>query len=185
VTVTEAASDEPFFELLEEGAIDLAFVYLPACEGPFDVSELIRAPWALAVRADSELGRRGTPPAASELTRLPLIGPKVARVSESVEVRLAAEAGTPRVALRTDVAETALALVSAGLGAAIVLRLAVDEHHPSITLLDLGELLPPLGIGVAWHRSRRLSGPVAAFRDAVRDVCDRDAPRRRRAFEIV
>jgi DNA-binding transcriptional LysR family regulator len=93
------------------------------------------------------------------------------RTSPSVEARLRAELGNTQVVFRSNVAQTAQALAAAGVGAAVVPLLAVDERDPRTTVLELGDLLPPLAFGLVWHRNRHLSGPAAEFREVVRQVC--------------
>ena len=51
----------------------------------------------------------------------------------------------------------------AGMGAALVPRLTVDEADPGIATVDLGERLPPRLIGIAWHRDRRRTRAAEAF----------------------
>jgi DNA-binding transcriptional LysR family regulator len=178
VAVIEAPSDESFFGLIRDGTVDLAFTCLPVEDGPFEHCELLRVPWVLVTRADAELARQVAAPTAADLSRLALIGANTARIGRSVEERLIGEAGEPRVVFRSDVAETAQALAAAGVGAAIMPRLAADEHDPRTAVIDLGDLFPPLSIGLTWHRNRRLAPAVASFRDLTREVCGGEAQRR-------
>jgi DNA-binding transcriptional LysR family regulator len=173
VTAVEATTDRPFFDLLRHGRIDIAFTCLPVKDGPFASCELMRVPWVLVVPRDSELSASPTP---ADLARLPLVGANTARLGSSLEKRLRAEVGELRIAFRSDVPETAQALAAAGVGAAIVPRPAADESDPRTRVVDLGALVPPLRLGLAWHRDRRLSSTVEEFRESARRACSQDEP---------
>jgi DNA-binding transcriptional LysR family regulator len=178
VNATEAATDTPLYDLLQEGEIDLAFTCLPGEEGPFDTCEILRVPWVLVVRADTELGTRSSPLSIAELSGLALIGAATARLRPALENGLCT-AGAPRIVFRSDMAETALGLAAAGVGAAVLPRLAVDGRDPRLRLIDLDDLVPPMILGLAWQRQRRLPGAVEEFRDLVQELCRTQAPGRR------
>jgi DNA-binding transcriptional LysR family regulator len=171
IATSEAVNDEPLFELLREGSVDLAFANLPPEPGPFSFWELLRVPWTLLVPADSELAIRGDPPTPADIAGLRLIGPKSARADPWAGSRMAGEPGAPDVVFRSDVPHTVQALVAGGLGAAIMPALAVAEDDPHVAAIPLGDLVPPLSVGVVWLSHRRLTGAVEQFRDAVHDVC--------------
>jgi DNA-binding transcriptional LysR family regulator len=171
VVVTEAVTDMPFFDLVRDGSLDLAFAHLPPEHGPFITREILPVPWVLVVSAGSELAGRETPPTAAEIARQPLIGLKSPRLASLVEEQLRAEAGPPRVVFRSDMAETAQALAEAGVGAALMPRLAVEERNPRTAMIDLGHLVRPLILGLIWHRGRRLPPTVLEFADIVRRAC--------------
>src|ERR671936_384060 len=62
VTLTESADDTELLSDVERGELDLAFADLPLVDGPFESVELLRDPYVLVVRRDSELADRPTPP---------------------------------------------------------------------------------------------------------------------------
>jgi DNA-binding transcriptional LysR family regulator len=171
VAAVEKTSDSALFDVVREGAVDLALTHLPAESGPFDTSPLLRMPWVLVVPAGAEIATRGHPPSASELARLPLVIVQTPRTSPSVEARLRAELGSTQIVFRSSVAQTAQALAAAGVGAAVMPSLAVDERDPRTAVIELGDLLPPLAFGLVWHRNRHLSAPAAEFREVIRQVC--------------
>ena len=167
VTAAEASTETPLAELVDGGAVDVSLTCLPAEPGPFEVRELVRVPWVLVVAADSEVAGAGTPLTAADIARLPLIVARSGRVGAAIEARLAEQAGPLHVVFRSRGGESAQALVAAGVGAALAPRLAIDEHDPRTTVIDVGNVLPPLPIGLAWHRNRRLGEAVVEFRELV------------------
>src|SRR3989442_432861 len=68
----------------------------------------------------------------------------------------------PNVVFRSDDNGTVQSFVAAGLGSALMRRLAVDAGDPRVTVIAVDEL-PPRRIGVAWHRDRYRSPAFDAF----------------------
>lgn len=168
VAVVEATTDAPLFTQLRQGRIDVAFAYLPPEEGPFAVCELLKVPCALVVPAGGALSRQ------RDLARLPMIGAKTARYGAPLEAHLRSRLGNLQIVFRCDVADTAQALVAAGVGAAIVPRLAVTADDERVDIVSLGDLVPDLTLGLVWHQARRLPGAVQDLRDAVRQSMSGD-----------
>jgi DNA-binding transcriptional LysR family regulator len=176
VTLVESANDNDLIELVERGELDLAFVMLPVRAGPFEVAELMRDPYVLLVQAGSPLAKRERPPALREIAELPLIGHRQCRTTHEIESRVRMSGREARIVFRSDDNGTVQGLVAAGMGAALVPRLTVDESDPSITVIELGERLPPRLIGIAWHRDRLRTPAAEAFAEAAADVCARFQP---------
>jgi DNA-binding transcriptional LysR family regulator len=160
----EAASDELLLERLAEGSIDLTFTHLPVDRERFETCELVRIPWVLVVAVATEID---APATVAELARLPLIMPRSERAGAPIEERLRAARPTLRVVFRFDVPQTAVELAAAGVGAAIVPRFAVEADEARTTAIDLGALLPPAALGLAWPRGRAQSTAVAELREVV------------------
>jgi DNA-binding transcriptional LysR family regulator len=164
----EAATDEPLFDLLSQGSIDLAFAHLPPKPGPFASCELLQAPWVLVVPADSGLALSGAAPTVEQIARLPLIGLS-SGTDPWRETALGTQIPDPQIVARLDGADIAQALTGAGVGAAIVPQLAVHED-PRTVALDLGHLLAPASIGLVWLRHRKLDPAAVEFRQVARMV---------------
>jgi DNA-binding transcriptional LysR family regulator len=63
-------------------------------------------------------------------------------------------------------------LVAAGLGAAIVPRVAADERRIETEVVDLAEgVIAPRSIAAVWSRLQPLSRDAAAFVEAARSAC--------------
>lgn len=168
VQLTESASDAELLELVERGKLDLTFADLPLTDGPFEAEELLRDPYVLVVPADSPLADRDAPPGRAEIARLDLIGFRQCR---SLNQIAAAVPGGLRFVFRSDHNGTVQGLVGAGVGAALIPRLAADPNDDRMVLVDVGSRFPPRLIAIAWHRDRYRTDAARAFVDAARAVC--------------
>jgi DNA-binding transcriptional LysR family regulator len=153
---------------LRRGSIDLAFAHLPAQAGPFASCELLQVPWALVVPAGTELAQRESPPTLEEIARLPLIASSSGSAPWS-DPLLGGRVPEPQIVARFDGAQIVQALAGAGVGAAIVPRLAVHED-PRTAVLSLDHLLPPASLGLVWLRLRELDAAAQQFRQVARNV---------------
>ena len=163
----EAAADLPLYDAVERGDVDLSFVELPLPPGPFEAFELMSDPYVLVVRRDSPLAR-----SESVLPDLdvPLIGHTECRGLARVEAQLRARGVEPEFAFRSDVNATIQALVGAGVGAAVLPALAVDETDELTTMRELPGI-PPRVLAIARHRDRYHSAAAQAFVTAAQAVC--------------
>jgi DNA-binding transcriptional LysR family regulator len=171
IQLTEDASDPHLLELVERGELDLTFMVLPVPDGPFEAVELLTDPYVLLVQADSPLARRRTPPTLAEAAKLPLIGARQCRCQHQVEAHLEARGHAPRVVFHSDDNGTIQGLVAAGVGAALVPRLAVEPGHEGTVVLDLHPGIPPRVIAIAWHRDRYRSPAARAFVETAVELC--------------
>jgi DNA-binding transcriptional LysR family regulator len=169
VVARESGTDTPLYDLLRRGSIDLAFAHLPAQDAAFESCELLEVPWALVVPAGSELADREEPPTLDEIARLPLIGSSSDSAPWS-DSALGERVPDPQIVARFDGAQIVQALAGAGVGAAIVPRLAVHED-PRTAVVGLEHLLPPARLGLVWLRLRELDPAVQQFRQVARNVC--------------
>jgi DNA-binding transcriptional LysR family regulator len=169
VVARESGTDKPLYDLLRRGSIHLAFAHLPAPEAAFESCELLEVPWALVVPAGSELAERDAPPTLDEIARLPLIGSSSDAAPWS-DSELGERVSDPQIVARFDGAQIVQALAGAGVGAAIVPRLAVHED-PRTAIIPLEHLLPPARLGLVWLRLRELDPAAQQFRQVARNVC--------------
>jgi DNA-binding transcriptional LysR family regulator len=65
------------------------------------------------------------------------------------------------------------ALVGAGVGSAIIPRLAVDATDPSTAIVEFADEMPvqPRLISLFWHRDRYRSPAAQGFVDATVEIC--------------
>jgi molybdate transport repressor ModE-like protein len=169
---TEAAADVPLYEAVERGDVDLSFVELPTPPGPFETVELMADPYVLVVRSDSPVTT------LDDLGSVPLIGHTECRGLARVEAQLRARGLDPEFAFRSDVNATIQALVGAGVGAAVLPALAVDQSDRLTTMRDLPGI-PPRVLAIVRHRDRHHSAAAQAFVAAAQSVCAGLAPSRR------
>jgi DNA-binding transcriptional LysR family regulator len=171
IRLVESTDDRELLRLVERGEADVTFCVYPLEPGPFEALELMRDPYVLVVAADSPLADREKAPTLPEILDLPLISYRSCRTTQRVEERLRLAGREPNVVFRSDDNGTVQALVAAGTGVALVPRLTVDPADDTITVIDLGERVPPRLIGIAWHADRQLTSAARAFIDAARAVC--------------
>jgi DNA-binding transcriptional LysR family regulator len=167
LTLTESADDLELLDLVERGGLDLTFSDLPLVEGPFDSVELLRDPYVLVVAAGSELAQRDAPPTIREIAELDLIGHKHCRTLAHVE---ASSRRPLHFVFRSDHNQTVQALVSSGVGSALVPRLTMDPEDETTTLIELPKVAPRL-IALAWHRDRYRTPAAQAFVETAQEVC--------------
>jgi DNA-binding transcriptional LysR family regulator len=170
IRLANPSNDDRLLELLERGEIDVTFTVLPVPEGPFEGVELIEDPYVLVVRLDSPLATRRQAPTLADIGELPLIGFPFCRGSMHGEERLRAAGFEPNVVFRSDDNGTLVGLVAAGVGVALVPRLIV-EPRPDVAVREVGSLVPPRVLAIAWHRDRYRSRATEAFVETARAVC--------------
>src|SRR2546421_599193 len=156
---------------IERGELDLTFTVFPLQQGPFEAVELLRDPYLLVVSANSTLSRMHQPFKLDQLADVPLIGPRMCISGEQLEARMRGFGVEPRVIFRSDDNGTVQGLVGAGVGAALLPRLAIDPTDRTTRTLTLGPDVPPRVICVAWHRDRYRSPAARAFVETARSVC--------------
>ena len=168
----ESPTDAGLFELVERGELELSFADLPLHPGPFESVELMDDPYVLVVPAASPLAQCG-PAGLDEIAELPLIGHWTCRVLPRVEAELRAQGVEPNFVFRSDIIGTVQALVGAGVGNAIVPRLAVDFADEQVCVVDLAPDVPvqPRVVALFWHHDRYRSPAAHGFVEAAREVC--------------
>ena len=168
----ESPTDAGLFDLVESGELELSFADLPLRDGPFDSVELMRDPYVLLVSAGSPLTKSGRV-SLGDVAELPLIGHTTCRVFPRVEAELRAQGAEPNIVFRSDIIGTVQALVAAGVGIAIVPRLAVDTADDRTRMLQLGSDMPvsPRLIALFWHRDRHPSPAALGFVEAAKGIC--------------
>jgi DNA-binding transcriptional LysR family regulator len=170
--VVETGADQELFGLIERGELDLTFADFSLWEGPFEAVDLLRDPYVLLVQADSPLAQRRRPPTLAEISELPLIGYRQCRSTKLVESHFHDRGLRPEFVFRSDDNGIIQAMVSAGLGVAVLPRLAVEFNDPSVFVLPLGDLVPPRRLVLLWHADRYRSPAAHAFTDTAVQVCE-------------
>ena len=100
---------------------------------------------------------------------MPLI---VCAQSDAVDGFCQAHGVTAQIRYRIDDNQTLVGLAAAGLGAALLPRIAVDPARPDVAEVELTTDLPSRTIALAWHRDREQPQFVRALIDVARQVCD-------------
>lgn len=77
----------------------------------------------------------------------------------------------PRYVFRSDENGTVHGLVAAGVGIAIVPRLAVNANDERVIALELGPGVTPRVIALAWHRDRHRTVAAQALAELASELC--------------
>jgi DNA-binding transcriptional LysR family regulator len=162
VVVDETPFD-PELTSLERGAHDVAFGVLPLPEGPFQATIVLTDPWVLVAEAGSPLVRRGTLRTLRELRGLNVIASRSTLEAPPCLNCLRAAGVNPSQALRSENDSVVQAFAAAGLGVAVMPRLAVNPADDRVSTVELGELIPPRRIAIAWHEDRTPHPSLDAF----------------------
>lgn len=156
---------------VESGEFDLSFVPLPLPEGPFALRRLLDDPYVFVAAA-------GAPEAAldsitlRQVIRLPLIGVRDEIEAQELETILRRTGVEPSFVFRSNDNPTIQGFVAAGLGYAVLPRLAVDEDDPEIAVLPISTTVPPRRLGIIWHVDRQLPPTAHRFVELAAEVCD-------------
>ena len=171
IQLSESASDDELEARLERGEVDLSFVMLPMREAPLESAQLLVDPYVLLVPADSPVSGRAKPPSLREIAKEPLIGYRQCRSMAVVENAIRRAGGEPRIVFRTDDNGTVQGLVGAGVGVALVPRLTLQPTDGVVDVIEMGDVVPPRLIGIAWHRDRYRTPAARAFVQTAQDLC--------------
>jgi molybdate transport repressor ModE-like protein len=163
VELAEALHDLDFLRSLERGVMDVAFVDLPLPPGPFETAPVLTDPYVLVAQAGSEQARMCPPRSLAELARLPLVAFRACKRIDSVAGQLRAIGVEANVVLRSDYNEAVQGYAATGLGVALMPRLAVNFDDERTVAIELGDLVPPRQIAVAWHGDRAPSEAAKAL----------------------
>ena len=156
--------------MLEQRSLDLAFAVLPLPPETFEWVELFADPFVALVEARSPLAQRGHV-SIEELAERPLICFRSCRVTQMTLDRLRAEGREPDVVFCSDQNETLQGAAAAGLGAALLPELAVDERDQRLRRVRIVPEIGPRVIAAVWRADEDLAPAAAALVDAARDVC--------------
>jgi DNA-binding transcriptional LysR family regulator len=169
VRLQEAPYEDELLAMVERGSLDFTFALVPP-EGPFEHIELIRDPYVLLTQAGSALAQRESAPTLAEIGRLPLVA--YSRSTYGIEALLRARGIEPHVVFRSDESGAVQRMVAAGIGSALIPRLAIDAGIAGVVALDASRRVPDRQIGLAWHRDATLPEAADDFVAAVRARCD-------------
>ena len=169
VRLQEAPYEDELLALVERGRLDFTFALVPP-EGPFEHIELLRDPYVLLTQEGSPLAQREIAPTLSEIGRLPLVA--YSRSTYGIEALLRSRGIAPHVVFRSDESGAVQRMVAAGIGSALIPRLAIDPGITGVVALDASRRVPARQIGLAWHRDATLPEAATDFVAAVRARCE-------------
>jgi len=172
VTLKESPASRLLLAALIRGELDLALAEAPLPKGPLDAVPLCADSFVAVLQAGAPLADRRRPVACEELARLPLIAHAPTR--EHVEEQLRVHGVQPRFVLEAGTGAAVQGLVAAGLGAALLPRLATDERRQETVVLELEPgLIASRTVAVVWSRMEPPRADASTFVEAARAACDR------------
>ena len=130
----------------------------------------MRDSYVLLTQAGSALAQRESAPTLAEIGRLPLVA--YSRSTYGIEALLRARGIEPHVVFRSDESGAVQRMVAAGIGSALIPRLAIDRSIRGVVALDASRRVPARQIGLVWHRDATLPEAAEDFVAAVRARCD-------------
>lgn len=163
IEVGETLLDLDLLKSLERGALDFAFGILPLPEGPFQRTVIVNDPWVLVAQAGSVHAALSAPLTVREVAELPLVCFRSPSAIAPALESLQALGIEPNIVLRSDYNDVVQEFAAAGVGVALMPRLAVNRYDDRTMTIDLSTLIPPREIAIAWHRDRRPSEAFDAF----------------------
>lgn len=173
MTTSEREDEQRLLDELEQGELDLAFSELPLPEERFAFVELLEDPCVLLVPAKSPLAERPNPPALHEIATLPLVARAGSRLQQRVDAHLLLQ-GRGRPCVQRAGSDAAVcALVSGGVGAAILPRLSVDTADSGTVAIQLDGVFAPRVLVLAWQAKRGLAPAGRRFRAAALEASAR------------
>jgi DNA-binding transcriptional LysR family regulator len=173
VTLNEATTSRALLASLIRGELDLALAETPLPKGPLEAALLCSDRFVAVIQAGSPLAKRQHPVSCAELGRLPLVAHVPSR--EHVEEQLRVHGVEPRFVLEAGTGAAVQGLVAAGLGAAVLPRLAVDDRRPETVVLELEDgAIANRMVAAVWSRMQPPRSDASAFVEAARSACASD-----------
>jgi DNA-binding transcriptional LysR family regulator len=169
IELRESHLDRELASMVERGELDVAFVQLPLENPSLETLQVLRDEYVLVTAPGSPIGA-GHRPTLREIAEQPLIGYRNCRATEILVDQLRATGREPHFVMRSDENGVVQGLAGAGIGVALVPRLAVDENDDSVRIVELGPRIAPRIVGIARHRDRYHSAAARAFVATALDV---------------
>ena len=164
VEVVEALSELDHMRAVDQRVLDLAFTLVPLPPGRFETCPVLHDPWVLVVQSGSELSERARRARdLRALGALPLVCFRAPRAIDAVLGRFRDAGVEPNVVLQSDYNDAVQEAAAAGRGVALMPRLCVNRSDGRTAIVELGDLVPPREIAVAWHSDRGASDALEAF----------------------
>jgi DNA-binding transcriptional LysR family regulator len=167
--LTESVTDIEVVDKVERAELDLAFAVEPLRAGPFETRALLLDPFLLMLPAGATVQDLATG-ATDGRARVPVVCFRSCPSTRIVLTYLRECGIEPDVVLASDQNETLQGAVEAGLGAAVVPRLALDLSNDATEWFELGPDAPARQVSLIWHSQRALPPAAHAFVEVAREV---------------
>jgi DNA-binding transcriptional LysR family regulator len=163
IEVQESHSDAVLADLVERGHLDLSFVQMPLDNPWLDTRLVLEDDYVLVSSAASDFAAGGKCPSLREIGEQPLIGYRNCRATEIVVDQLRAAGREPHFVFRSDENGVLQGLAGAGIGVAVLPRLAVEPGDETVRITNLSPKIQRRKVGIAQHRDRYHSAAARAF----------------------
>jgi LysR family hydrogen peroxide-inducible transcriptional activator len=165
IRVREAVPARAIGEAVAAGRADLGVIHLPGVVPGLAMRELMTEEMAVVAPAGHPLTRRTSPPALADLADEDFVWvPEGTTEEHPIYAACLAAGFRPRIACVSGSASGMQALVAAGLGIALLPRLAL--HPPEgAEVVELAPPRPTRTLALVWQEDGMLSHAAAAFRD--------------------
>lgn len=175
--IVEEMSDSDVERHVLDGELDLGFTVIPVAHSQLAGIDLVADPWALLLSAEqppiAATDRAGLD--VADLDDLPIVGAFNCRGFQHALSHLQGMGIRPHVAQQAHDNALIQGLAAAGVGAALLPRLAYTPD-PRLIVIPIEDVIPPRRVGLSWRADVPLSAPAQALADAAREVCAGLAP---------
>ena len=166
VRLFESDDDEELARRVVDESLDLSFLIGPRDHPDLEVVELCRDPFVALLPADDPRAERPDRPLrALDLDGAPLIGQQDCACQRLIDGGLRDLGVCPEYVFRTNDNAAVQAMVRAGMGAAVMPRMAVDARDPGVRVMTMNPPLAPRQILVATRKDRTVSAAARRFID--------------------
>jgi len=159
IVLFENDSEDVLVDRLRDGELDLTFT-VTTLDGELTTVELFRDPFLVVCPLDSAIVPRRGPVPVERLADVPMVGQPITTCSLQVERSLLQHGVESQVVFRSADNGAVQAMVAAGVGHAVMPRLALDESDKSVIIRETTPALTPRSIGLAYLTGRTLP-PIA------------------------
>ncbi len=163
VELIESHADSDLADLVERGVLDLSFVQLPLDNPWLETLLVLQDDYVLVTSTESAFPDDRRVPTLREIAEQPLIGYRNCRATELVVDQLRATGREPHFVFRSDENGVVQGLAGAGIGVAVLPRLAVDPNDETIRITNLSPRIAARQVGITRHRDRYHSAASRAF----------------------
>ena len=145
------------------GSSTCSFVQLPLEKPGLETFLVLQDDYVLVSSKASSFAADGRQPSLREIAEQPLIGYRNCRATEIVVGQLRSSGREPHFVFRSDDNGVVQGLAGAGIGVAILPRLAIDPNDDTVRLTTLSPRIPRRQVGIARHQDRYHSPAARAF----------------------
>jgi GTP-binding protein Era len=157
-------------QLQKAGELDLSFLVEPIDGDGLVSQRLCSDPFVALLPPDSPILPASGPVRVEDLLRMPLIGQTANSCQLLIEEGLK-QRGKPQITFRTNDNSAVQAMVRAGVGHAVLPRLAVAFDDPGVVIRDLEPPLSPRVLVLTRVVGRQLPSAVDEFAELARQWC--------------